>query len=183
MRYRSRNMQYIFTSAVNHGGPLSLAHSWARRLNYITCRTSFPRSQGLLIFTVVGWLERLQRLQSSPLLSTPAVEIPFYFFWPVWPTEKTITLFFLTLSLVPKLSLSLFLPLCRPLLLYVCVCAMNHKKTMLKRCHSLRLSAARGTVQLDKSFSDGIPPHHIPESLSELTLAVYLARRLPLQVR
>lgn len=37
-------------------------------------------------------------------------------------------------------------------------------------------------LQLDKSYSEGKPPHHIPESLSELTLAVYLARRLPLQV-
>lgn len=36
--------------------------------------------------------------------------------------------------------------------------------------------------QLDKSYLEGKPPHHIPESLSELTHAVYLARRLPVQV-
>ncbi|CAN0169194.1 unnamed protein product, partial [Hapterophycus canaliculatus] len=36
--------------------------------------------------------------------------------------------------------------------------------------------------QLDRSYSEGTPPHHVPESLSELTLVVYLARKLPLQV-
>ncbi|CAM9533997.1 unnamed protein product, partial [Phaeothamnion confervicola] len=38
----------------------------------------------------------------------------------------------------------------------------------------------QGDAQLDSSFQWGQPPHHVPESLSELTLCIYLSRRLPL---
>lgn len=41
----------------------------------------------------------------------------------------------------------------------------------------------KGDAQLDQSYAKAHPRHHIPESLSDLTLTVYLARRLPLQVR
>lgn len=43
-------------------------------------------------------------------------------------------------------------------------------------------SSSEKKKKLDNSYSEAKPRHHIPESLSELTLTVYLARRLPLQV-
>ncbi|CAM9221484.1 unnamed protein product, partial [Scytosiphon promiscuus] len=65
---------------------------------------------------------------------------------------------------------------CHPIVPWVCDFTGRVDLTMTK----FRLK--KGDEQLDRSYSGGNPPHHIPESLSELTLVVYLARKLPLQV-
>lgn len=41
---------------------------------------------------------------------------------------------------------------------------------------------AKGDAQLDSTFKYSTPPHHIPESLSELTFHIYLARTTPMHV-
>lgn len=40
----------------------------------------------------------------------------------------------------------------------------------------------KGDAQLDITYSCSTPPHHIPESLSELTYNIYLARITPLHI-
>lgn len=41
---------------------------------------------------------------------------------------------------------------------------------------------AKGDAQLESTYRHSDPPHHIPESMSELTYFIYLARKTPLHV-
>ncbi len=38
----------------------------------------------------------------------------------------------------------------------------------------------KGDEQLDQTFAHASPPHHVPESICELTYTVYRARCLPI---
>lgn len=41
---------------------------------------------------------------------------------------------------------------------------------------------SKGDAQLETTYNHSVPPHHIPESLSELTYCIYMARVMPMHI-
>ena len=78
-------------------------------------------------------------------------------------------------------------PLYHPIIPWVTdfSCYPTHDTTAnggLRDLTKTKFRLSKGDAQLETTFKHSDPPHHIPESLSELTYYIYLARRTPLQV-
>lgn len=48
--------------------------------------------------------------------------------------------------------------------------------------HMTKFRLSKGDTQLETTYRHSDPPHHVPESLSELTYYIYMARRTPLHI-
>lgn len=79
-------------------------------------------------------------------------------------------------------------PLYHPIIPWVTdfSCYPTHDTTAahggLRDLTKTKFRLSKGDAQLETTYKHSDPPHHIPESLSELTYYIYLARRTPLQV-
>ena len=78
-------------------------------------------------------------------------------------------------------------PLYHPIIPWVTdfSCYPTHDTTAnggLRDLTKSKFRLSKGDAQLETTYKHSDPPHHIPESLSELTYYIYLARRTPLQV-
>lgn len=77
-------------------------------------------------------------------------------------------------------------PLYHPILPWITDFSVEHSplgdNNEMRDLTKTKFRLSKGEAQLDTTYRHSDPPHHIPESLSELTYYIYMARRTPLQV-
>lgn len=61
-------------------------------------------------------------------------------------------------------------------------CFENYDPSCFRDLSMTKFRLSKGDTQLETTFKHSDPPHHIPESISELTYYIYVARRTPMQV-
>lgn len=78
-------------------------------------------------------------------------------------------------------------PLYHPILPWVTDFSSNcldpcQASSSLRDLSMTKFRLSKGDTQLETTFKHSDPPHHVPESISELTYYIYMARRTPMQV-